>query len=357
MLLRWFIGILVGTLLIAVTSPLFVRSYVPRVEDPTRGVRVMQPGSHYRWRSEGYATTQIGKWGMAGEASSDGNPSQPICIVLWGDSQAEGFCVDDQNKIHSQFNRQTVQPIQMLSFARSGDDCNDWLDQIETLQRTTDADSGQSRPVIEAHVFLIVELSDWCIEIAAPNRNTTEYIDRISASLPAFVIQTARNILTTGTDFRFSELRFRPGPVQDPAASTDTSVGSDSDSGIAERVAYLEKQLARLSQICDVPCIFLYAPLAPSIVAGEFRNDDPDRLLYDRFAELCDGHGFHVIDLLPAMKSAVARGDWPRGFHNGQFGVGHYNVTGNRIIAQALLSEPALETIVGQRDLGDRVKE
>ena len=102
LILAWIVGSLVGTAVIAITSPLFVRSYVPLTADPVRGVWTLPEGHAYRWRSEGYADTRIGPLGMPGKTSL--GPRKPDClrVALWGDSQAEGVCVGDHQKIFAQ---------------------------------------------------------------------------------------------------------------------------------------------------------------------------------------------------------------------------------------------------------------
>ena len=66
LLFRWIIGGIFGTAIVAITAPLFVRSYLPRPLDPVRGVTTMAPGRTFRWRSEGWANTHIGPHGMPG---------------------------------------------------------------------------------------------------------------------------------------------------------------------------------------------------------------------------------------------------------------------------------------------------
>ncbi|WP_182869641.1 hypothetical protein [Stieleria mannarensis] len=329
---RWITGVLIGTALVGVTSPLFVRSYVPRTNDPVRGVAVLQPGAHYRWRSEGYATTRIGPMGMPGKTSFPAEDRSAIRLTLWGDSQAEGVCVDDHDKIAAQLSRLSSDQIQIYPFARSGDDCNDWIPQIAAL-----AENTETRGRIDAHVFLIVEWSDWCIEIDESPESISTTFSTISATLPAFVIQTVRNIITRGDGTTRRRLRFRPGPVDAVRAGNVSGPVDQSNVRIESQSKLLALQLQRLRQGCDQPCIFVYAPMIPAITDGQVRWNDPDQRLFERFQRHCADHGFHVIDGRPAMKSAAIEGEWPRGFHNGQFGVGHYNASGNRIIAERLL--------------------
>ena len=101
LIIRWIGGSLVGTLIIALTSPLFVRSYLPLQLDPVRGVYTMTPERLFRWRSEGYADTHIGPQGMPGRRSLP-NDDRKLRVALWGDSQAEGVCVDDGQKLFAQ---------------------------------------------------------------------------------------------------------------------------------------------------------------------------------------------------------------------------------------------------------------
>ncbi|MCS7467447.1 hypothetical protein NZK35_12400 [Stieleria sp. ICT_E10.1] len=330
MLRRWIVGMLLGTLLVAATSPWFVRSYVPRIQDPTRGVAVLQPGSDYRWRSEGYATTRIGPMGMPGRGTLEHDDPGGLRLALWGDSQAEGVCVKDREKIAAQVAGLSSNQIHVFPFARSGDDCNDWIAQIATL-RNHDAVR------VDAHVFLLVEWSDWTVEIADANEGLDPSRSKISATIPAFLIQAVRNIVTTGDATTRRRLRFRPGPVKSPALSSERGTSGGAIASTAER---LSGQLERLRRQCDAPCIFVYAPLIPAIIDGETTFNDPDQWLFDHFRQLCSDHGLHVLDARDAMTAAARAGDWPRGFHNGQFGVGHYNATGNRIIAEQLLTIP-----------------
>jgi hypothetical protein len=78
---RWSVGFLIATLLVGVSSPWFVRSYVPREWSDRRGVLVLQPGAQYRWRSEGYATTRIGPLGMPGQGQHWRAASAPRAAV------------------------------------------------------------------------------------------------------------------------------------------------------------------------------------------------------------------------------------------------------------------------------------
>lgn len=328
MIFRWLVGIIIGTALVAMTSPWFVRSYVPRVVDSTRDASILQPHRSYRWRSEGYATTLIGSMGMPGIPALSSNDADCFRIALWGDSQAEGICVDDDQKIAAFANRLSHGRCFVLPMARSGDDCNDWIGQIASIRRAADSDLD-----LDAHVFLVVEWSDWCLPIETPVPAIDETFNRICRTFPAFAIQAARNILTVGDTNQLRKLRFRPGPI--PATPTPLPRETLSDSAADQQ--RLAQQLQRLRSETDLPCLFLYAPMVPAIIAGKVKREESESRQFSELAELCRENEFHIIDLRAAMIDSVDAGDWPRGFHHGQFGVGHYNGIGNEIIARRLV--------------------
>ena len=130
----WLTGVLVGTGLIAATSPWFVRSYLPLHADPTRGVWTLPPDHWYRWRSEGYADTYVGPLGMPGKPTIP--PTRPgvLRVALWGDSQAEGVCVADREKLFAQAEAIAGGRMQVFPSARSGEDAADWLTQMPAVE-------------------------------------------------------------------------------------------------------------------------------------------------------------------------------------------------------------------------------
>ncbi|MCA9139088.1 MAG: hypothetical protein KDB00_20085 [Planctomycetales bacterium] len=370
---RWITGFILGTLIIGVTSPWFVRSYLPKVHEASRNVDVLRPHSSYRWRSEGYATTKIGPLGMPGQPTDPRGHVAAFHVALWGDSQAEGVCVDDSHKIAAHVSRRSRNEVLVLPMARSGDDCNDWIRQIRSLNTNPDQSIR-----IDAHVFLVVQWSDWCIEVDESSEKTDQRFNELAENVPAFMIQAGRNVLTKGQDNEIRSFRFRPGPVvsqnQPPSLASErpgippqvnfqvdsaaevvkTLENGPSDETLGDfrysatelrrntsterQRALLSKQLNRLSLQTDRPCVFLYAPLFPAIIGGKVVRDDPDSELYEQLVQHCQKHGFEAVDLRPDLDRVVAEGIWPRGFHNGQFGVGHYNAVGNEIIATGLLS-------------------
>lgn len=311
--MRWMGGLLVGTLLVAVTSPLFVRSYLPREIDSVREVAVLRPNANYRWRGEGYATTTIGPHGMFGVEAV--RVDAAITIALWGDSQAEGGCVADREKIANQVAATSDGKFQVLPFARSGDDCNDWIAQVPRVE---------SKLEIDAHVFLVSEFSDWC----TPPDESVETLDPRSnwaaESLPDFVIQSLRNIATTGVNSEVRELRFFPGPVR-----RDDRRFDEGEQQRGEPAMRLRENLTRLAAVCEKPCFFVIAVQDPANASSLSAMATFQEVVSDQTPRP------HVIDLSSRLAQDAA-GVATRGFQNGRIGEGHFNATGNRIIAEAV---------------------
>ncbi|WP_436715584.1 hypothetical protein U8335_24875 [Roseiconus lacunae] len=323
-LVRWCAGLLMGTVLVGITSPLMVRSYVPRKFDAERNALVFESGHRYRWRSEGYATTSIGPHGMAGRLSLVRPSAERRVVALWGDSQAEGMCVDDSDKIHSAIEDASLQKIAVLPFARSGDDCVDWIRQIESI------DSGQSAITVDAHLILVVEWSDWMIPIEDPRESVNPLVNQASGHLPAFLIQAVRNVITDGISNERRSLRFRPGPI-----SSDRHLSAPRQT---DGVGMIERQFARLRLATEKRCVLVNAPMMPAIVGGEVLWADEQERLHELVFQLAIKNGIEVIDLREDFRELVRDGQWPRGFHNGRFGDGHYNALGNAWIANRVVA-------------------
>jgi hypothetical protein len=322
---RWIAGVVAGTLLVGVTSPLFVRSYLPRRLDTVRDVLTFPRGRSYRWRSEGYATTLFGALGTPGGIPPAPDHRRSLRVALWGDSQAEGVCVSDHEKIPAQVMDLSGGKLQVIPLARSGDDCNDWISQLERVEANRDLD---------AHVFLVVEWTDWLLQPEQPQETPSAIANTLATTFPAFMIQAARNIVTSGNDLRPRTLRFRPGPVASHGASRGIPPEEIKQTPRAER---LDIQLARVFSSTKLPCVFLYAPKLPAIVDGQIKTDDPDEPLFKQLESFTTGRKSLVVDVRSALAASAANDRWPRGFHNGQFGVGHYNAAGNHILASAVI--------------------
>ncbi len=334
---RWMIGLVIGTLLIASSSPLFVRSYLPRSFDPIRQVWTLPQGKVYRWRSEGFANSFVGPMGMPGvRVELDGTDNSMPHLAFWGDSQAEGVGVSDDDKIFAISERlgsQSSRPWRVYPLARSGDDASDWIEQfprVETALR------------IDAHVILVTELLD--LDPAADfqsradsqtdaSKDVSRNQQQLSAWLPAFLLQAGRNLLFD--DDKLRQLRFSLGPAKSPqpavAVTSEAPVDPDSESDHWHNVC------RGFRAHTELPVILLYAPQVPVIMSGKVYRDIDDERRYEALSQAASDTGLALVDLRREFIDSARQGAWPHGFHNGQIGVGHLNTIGNTIVAKTLL--------------------
>ena len=360
LLWRWVLGIAIGTLLIAVTSPLFLRSYLPLNADPVRGVWTLPPDSEYRWRSEGYANTAIGPYGMPGKVAvlagiSSSERAQvesvqdaqrlPLQIALWGDSQAEGVSVDDSDKLFAKIENVSRGDLSVYPLARSGEDAADWVTQMRSVEKKFG---------IDQHVILVVEPVDLLAAVDAPVESpsagdASAANAALAAKLPAFVIQAARNVLRAPDGATPRRLRFAVGPVPNAGDSPGTETqnenskqtennGQSGDSLSHDESALWLNALAAIRNATELPVVLLYAPLAPHVIDGKIRWQDPTADQFLLLKSAAESLGMSVVDARDELRnSVIAGGRWPHGFHNGHIGSGHLNQVGNQILAAKLI--------------------
>ncbi|MEM1067772.1 MAG: hypothetical protein AAGI63_02670 [Planctomycetota bacterium] len=340
LLVTWIAGAITGTLLIAITSPIFVRSYQPLQADSIRGVWTLAPSPSYRWRSEGYANTTIGPHGMPGRASLESSSKASDRIALWGDSQAEGVCVHDPDKLFAKCEQASSGSMAFLPFARSGEDAADWVTQIPSVEEAFQ---------IDAHVILMTELSDLAAAIQAPvdppsEADTAAARSAIAAHVPGFIIQGARHLLYEADNTTRRQWRFGLGRVESPKIPSRHPPDNPSESSPSLDRKPWREALNVLRQSSELPVILLYAPQLPQVVDGNLIREDPTADEFAIVQSFATELGIHVIDARETLIASADRGQWPHGFHNGQFGVGHLNARGNDILAR--LTVDVIQSII-----------
>ncbi len=354
LLWRWLLGAVVGTSLIAVTSPLFLRSYLPLNADPVRRVWTLPPDSEYRWRGEGYADTLIGPLGMPGKTTELASSSErmgelsdtmqksqtsPLQIALWGDSQAEGVSVGDADKLFAKIESASGGDLTVYPFARSGEDAADWVTQMPRVEQQLD---------IDQHVILVVEPTDLLAAVeapvASPSANDASAANAaLAAKLPAFVIQAARNVMREPDGATPRRLRFTVGPVNNASSAlvTNRQAEKSKQSGAPlsrDDSALWLNALTAIRNATELPVVLLYAPLSPQIVDGKIRWQDPTADQFLLLQEAAKELGVSMVDARDELRDSVASdGRWPHGFHNGRIGSGHLNQVGNQVLAARLV--------------------
>ncbi|MFG0288423.1 MAG: hypothetical protein ACF8CQ_09615, partial [Rhodopirellula sp. JB044] len=315
------------------TSPLFVRSYHERVFDPATQRWVYPESTDYRWRSEGYATTQIGPHGMPGRPQLPPSKTNRI-VALWGDSQAEGVCVDDDEKLWTQlekaYSTNATTSTSVLPLANSGDDAIDWTSRFRLAER---------RLGVTEHVVLVCEIEDLeCLAGEEVNLSAIDDGTRNIAGLdliPDFVIHALRGLVFDAETSQLRRLRFAPGRVSDDDAS-----GSAEPNATTTRSdeLFIAEDIARqIRNATDRPVTIVYAPLVPVVMGDTVVRDDERSAEFELLAKALADLDIAIVDCRRDLVAASQQERFPHGFHNGKIGSGHLNATGYRTIADAIV--------------------
>ena len=337
---QWLIGIVGSWACIWLLGPWLVNSILVRVHDPAMNVITLREGDLIRWRSEGWANTLVGPHGRPGWKPNQASS----CIVIWGDSQVEGFCVDDPDKICNQIVRiaqaKQRQSIDCIPLGRSGTDATDW-------SRLTGPADALWKPF--AHVWIITELAD-LIAFADRTDRTSDAGSRWQAESPMPVLvakathadaafQAARNLVLDPTTGTRRSLRWTIGPVNDAIDSGSPSMSLHDETKVFQTV---QEQLKQLDQRIDERLILVYAPSVPRIMGG-IVEDHPDDAAWESFASLIAGTTIMAIDMRGTFIDRWASDEkLARGFHNGTPSFGHLNAFGNQLIAEAIVDQLAV---------------
>lgn len=341
---QWLTGILGSWLIVWLLGPWLLDSILIRTYDSALNVNTLRPGDVVYWRSEGWGRTVIGPHGLPGwqpriETGTPDIQNLPIAkVVIWGDSQVEGVCVDDPVKIHSQVIRiaQTEHqlPIDCLPMGRSGADARDWQDLI------ADADKLWNPHL---HIWIVTDLSDLTIAVSPA---AIENYRRWMVESPAWVkfakqirsqalFAASKRVLRDPDTGAIRRLDFSLGPRSQSPTYPAQDTGAESIDNQASDVA---KLLSRLSESYGGRIAILYAPATPRF-SGGLVTDHPDDAAFEAIRKELQSQGILIddcrqdfIDLLKTQRKIA------RGFHNGMPTYGHLNEDGNRIVAEKVVA-------------------
>ncbi len=331
---HWIIGIFGSWFCVWLAGPWLLNSILVRVENPELRAISFREGDTIRWRTEGLATTLIGPQGLPGWLPN-GSTNK---IVLWGDSQVEGVCVNDQDKIANQIIRESlhsyVKKIDCLPMGRSGTNSSDWREWMPAADELL-------HPIL--HCWIVTDLSD-LLAIASPSVDSASD-DRWHAPSPAVVLwakrfhgeaffQSTRNLLFDPQTGRVRTLRWSLGPVTRQGVPASSFTAADVTTAISIRTC---EQLEIIHRQFDDRFVILYAPGVPRI-AERLRVDHPDDAAWDDLATRMHSKKIPVIDMRASFTARWNREQrLSRGFHNGTPGVGHLNALGNEWISKAIV--------------------
>lgn len=351
-LFRWMTGIFGSWLIVWVLGPFLLDSILIRTYDPDLDVNTLRPGDVVYWRSEGWGTTRIGPHGLPGwqprspvvhdvqEAGPDA-AGMLAKVVIWGDSQVEGVCVDDPQKIHSQAIdiawQQYRMAIDCLPMGRSGSDARDWKDLLPNAQQLWSPD---------LHIWVVTELSD--LTVAVSSEASAEY-HRWKVESPRWVllakrlraealIAASKRVLRDPATGQFRKLDFSLGPrspVSSSVPEADVATTIAHNERIAGQIADLVSQLR---EKLNGRFAIIYAPDVPKFGSG-WLAPHPDSDLFGSISSALHAEGVEVVDCRQDFVDLWrSQGKIARGFDNGMPTYGHLNPDGNRVVAEKIVA-------------------
>ncbi len=333
---RWTLGLALATLIAWGIAPHLTDSILLRHLDPELHDSVWQPDQTIRWRSEGWGTTRIGPEGLPGWTA--GNQGQRI--LLWGDSQVEGFCVPDSLKLHA-VSQKLAQAddlnVDFVPCGRSGTDARDWLMWKPVME-------SRFHPIL--HILIITDWND-LMQLAQPRSGPTlqpssRSMELLAAYHGELFFHSAKKLLWDADSNRVRQLDWRLVPRSGPVPNSSSNSTSNSTHAIEptdaseDPLSLITQRLIKAHQE-GTPIALIYVPEVPQVQAlakPEDRHQNASQFLERQLSS----HGITMVNLeSPLIESYETTGQLPRGFQNGYPGLGHLNHRGNAIVAAAIV--------------------
>jgi hypothetical protein len=314
---------------------LFINSVIPYEYEPDIDDWVAKSDSvHYR-RSEGWAKTKYGKYGVP--AIKDISHLKGDVIAFWGDSFVAGFHVNDKKKIAQVFTQLSRQKgysdLTAIGIGRAGANFADYYYKIPKYEKLTP---------IRAHIFVIAQISDL---LPLENGNLGQFKSEPELafvksrwSLSRLKIYVGQILYKLRAQFiykfiktiRNTQLRFSPGIADKPSSKLPTDIS------LKKKKESIEFLLTNISKQTRLPIILIYCPGIPYIEENKISYKDNDQQLWQLTTEAAKTFGqIHCISMRDDfIKDYETTNRFSRGFLNTFPGKGHFNETGHRIIAK-----------------------
>lgn len=329
-------GFFFSLMFIWIVSYFFVDTLVTYDLDPKIDKYVFTPGSTIKYRTEGWGTTNVGRYGV--NAVPDITRISGPKVLIWGNSYVEAFQVDDQEKMPQVltylFHSDGLKDLFAFGVGHSGDRIAQYYFDIPKYE--------QIASPIYMHFIILGSI----VDVLPDNRqNRSNFISKQGYSLvenkwePLFQKEKAflkKYELHFIWDLLRSTIknlkpRFRPGPV---LTNSDNGKSNESKESPREAWSFLLKQLRMQT---TKPIVFVYSPTVPRIEESSIVFSDQDAKLIKIFAEECFRHNIGFINMADDFSEYYRRtGRFPRGFANYRPAEGHFNSEGHRLIAEAI---------------------
>ena len=329
MVRNWVVGLALSTAIAWCLGPLLLDSILIRRHDPLLQAITLEPDSIVRWHSEGSGKTLVGPHGAAGWQPKD----QRRRIIWWGDSQLEGFCVDDDQKICNLIAAGSIQfdsPVDCISCGLSGTSAIDWVARMATADELW-------RP--EYHVWLITEFSDLnslvTLKTMAERQPTGLALRQLAEFHGEALFHAVRNIAIDRVSSEPRRLEWRIGPRN---AKPMQSVQPKMDMSNEVTPIKLVEQIVRIANRIDNRLLLIYAPDVPQVFGSHSSTNEVD-VAFNELVKGLIAESLDVIDMRPGFTHLYETDHLlPRGFSNSYPGLGHLNQIGNRLISESFLN-------------------
>ena len=338
----WVIGFMVSLIFIWIVSYFLVDTLNTQDWDAQVNRYVYTPGMIKKNRSEGWATTYVGKHGV--NAIPDITQIESLKVAIWGDSYVEAWSVDDKNKMAQVFTQfcssKGMDNLVGFGVGKSGDDAADYYFGIPKYESTVSS--------IIAHFIVFDSISDIlpdhdsarCTFKSTPKYNLSELkgnpqYQQIKKKFATYELHFIWNLVRTA--ILKLKLRFVPGPVRPSFNVSQSKVQSnETKKNMLDAWSFL---LEKFRQQTNHPIVFVYAPNIPKLKNGRIEFSDPDDSMINIFASECLNHDIGFINMADDFSIYHKKtGLFPRGFSNTKPAEGHLNAEGHQLVAKAIFN-------------------
>jgi hypothetical protein len=301
------------------------------------GKYIFQPESRHVFRSEGNGESYYGHYGINGYKDISENSNQKM--VIWGDSFVEAWQVDDSTKLWSVLNglfvKEGFNSISAVSIGAGESSVADYAVGIRNYMKIISN--------IYTHFIVITDFKDTLPDRQKDNKKasfrSSPFRIENSTGQPGFQ-GVKRFFDKLGLYFAWDPLkgiidhRFHFLPAKACAMTSEVSIEYNEEM-YKDAWEYLFKYLKRQSQ--NTPVVFVYCPEVPKIDKGQIVFVDKNESQKKLFIKVAYDNDIPVIDLTESFAANYkATGNFHCGFQNSRPSLGHFNETGNRLVAQAI---------------------
>jgi hypothetical protein len=349
----WITGGVLSVLALWGITAVTVNSRAEQVFDAELGRVVFRPTSVRQYRTEGWATTHYGRYGIPGIPDGTRLPGQKV--MIWGDSHVEAQEVEDNQKTavvanNLWFLRHASNTVSFISWGESGACFANHCFDIPRYERVfpgpakhyivmsftrrafpNDLRSASALFLEEGGNYKIVEKP-----VNPPSARSVAWRQRVTrARLHVFFKLYEKLSISTIT-----QLRFKVGPV--PRVALERELPPFDLAYTTRGFTWIMREL---KQKTSTPISVVYIPEVPKIVTGRIvfdphELDAEEASRKDVFRSVCQSEGIGFIDLTETFCDVVRKSHaFPRGFGNTRPSEGHLNALGNQLVAEAVIAD------------------